>query len=85
MPPGLKNGISFPHVPTLRPLPIPPCETPASCALPRQEAIIRQCHTTPDALAILATKHPQDFGISTASGSAPLFRIPAHALCYLLN
>ncbi len=26
MPPGLKNGISFPHVPTLRPLPMPPCE-----------------------------------------------------------
>ena len=56
-----------------------------STELSAQEAIIRQCHTTPDALAILATKHPQDFGISTASGSAPLFRIPAHALCYLLN
>lgn len=56
-----------------------------STELSAQEAIIRQCHATPDALAILATKHPQDFGISTASGSAPLFRIPAHALCYLLN
>lgn len=53
--------------------------------LSASEAIIRQCHAAPGALALLATKHPQDFGISSSPGSAPLLRVPAHALCYLLN
>lgn len=56
-----------------------------SSELSAQDAIIRQCHSSPDALSLLATKSPQDFGLSTPPGSAPLLRIPAHALCYLLN
>lgn len=53
--------------------------------LSASEAIIRQCHAVPDALALLATKHPQDFGISSSPGSTQLLRVPAHTLCYLLN
>lgn len=53
--------------------------------LSAREAIIRQCHDTPQALALLATKNPQDFGLFPAPASAPLIRIPAFALCYLLK
>ena len=56
-----------------------------SSELSAQEAIIRQCHESPDALALLATKLPQDYGFSTSPGSAPLLKIPAHTMCYLLN
>ena len=41
--------------------------------------------TSAGAIALLATKIPQDFGISPSEGSAPLLRIPAPALCYLLH
>ena len=52
--------------------------------LSAQDAIISSCHTEQKAFHILATKNPNDFGIRHSGDSAPLFRIPAAALCYLL-
>lgn len=56
-----------------------------SSELSAQEANNRQCHSKPDSLTLPATEYPQDFGVSASPGSAELFRVPAHALCYLLN
>lgn len=52
--------------------------------LSAQDAIINSCRTEQQAFHILSTKNPNDFGIRQTGESAPLFRIPAAALCYLL-
>ncbi len=52
--------------------------------LSAKEAIITQCRSDAQALYLLATKTPHDFGRVEVAESAPLFRIPTAALCYLL-
>lgn len=56
-----------------------------SSELSAKDALIAHCHGEEPALHLLATKSPYDFGRIEAPGAAPLFRIPATALCYLLT
>lgn len=53
--------------------------------LSARDAIIAACRQGEQALCVLATKSPHDFGRTEQAGSAPLMRIPCAALCYLLS
>ncbi len=49
-----------------------------------QNSIVAACRKGGEALCLLATKSPNDFGRVEKAGSVPLLRVPTAALCYLL-
>lgn len=52
--------------------------------LSAQDAIVAACRKGGEALCLLATKSPNDFGRVEKAGSVPLLRVPTAALCYLM-